>query len=49
MLWGRSPSVHLYVENALNEDAIVLEPYASFIEWQLQKPRVVGVTYRTSF
>ena len=42
-------SVHLYVENALNEDAIVSEPYASFIEWQLQKPRVVGVTYRTSF
>ena len=42
-------SVHLYVENALNGDAILGEPYASIVEWSLQKPRVVGVTYRTSF
>jgi len=42
-------SVYLFAENLLDEDAVLAEPFSSIVEWQLQKPRVVGITYRTSF
>ena len=42
-------SLYLFAENVLDEDAVLSEPASSITEWQLQKPRVVGITYRTSF
>ena len=41
--------MYLFAENLLDEDAVLGEPISSIVEWQLQKPRVVGITYRTSF
>ena len=42
-------NVTAFVENAQNNDAAVIKPIATLVEYRLQQPRTYGVTVSTSF